>query len=84
MCIHLEVDGTNLVEPWEVADVFAEHIQSFYNNPRPGVFPFPSLLSWVFITRFPFWFGYFQRRYTSKTIYIQSVGILGLLNEAVL
>jgi hypothetical protein len=84
MCIHLEVDGTNLVEPWEAADAFAEKFQSVCNNPRPAVFPFCSLPSWVFITRFSFWFGYFQSRYTSKTIYIQSVGILGLLNEAVL
>jgi hypothetical protein len=84
MCIHLEVDGSNLVEPQEVADAFAEHFQSVYNNLRPGVFPLCSLTSWVFITRFSFWLGYFQSRYTSKTIYIQSVGILGLLNEAFL
>jgi hypothetical protein len=26
--IQLEVDGTHLVEPWEVADAFVEHFQS--------------------------------------------------------
>jgi hypothetical protein len=40
--IQLEVDGTNLVEPTEVADAFAKHFLSVYNIPCPGVSPLPS------------------------------------------
>jgi hypothetical protein len=37
--IQLEVDGTHLAEPYNVADAFAKHFQSVYNTPCAGVFP---------------------------------------------
>jgi hypothetical protein len=40
--IQLDVDGTVLVEPTEVADAFAKHFLSVYNIPCPGVSSLPS------------------------------------------
>jgi hypothetical protein len=37
--IQLEVDGTHLAEPYNVADAFAKHFQSVYNTSCTGVFP---------------------------------------------
>jgi hypothetical protein len=37
--VQLEVDGTHLAEPYNVADAFAKHFQSVYNTPCTGVFP---------------------------------------------
>jgi hypothetical protein len=37
--IQLEVDGAHLDEPSAVADAFAKHFQSFYNNNCPMDFP---------------------------------------------
>ncbi|PNF43033.1 hypothetical protein B7P43_G08782 [Cryptotermes secundus] len=37
--IQLIVDGTHLVDHYEVANAFAEHFQSVYNSSSPGVFP---------------------------------------------
>jgi hypothetical protein len=36
--IQLEVDGTHLAEPYNVADAFAKNFQSVYNTPCTGVF----------------------------------------------
>lgn len=57
--IQLEVDGTHLVEPCEVADVFTKHFQSVYNTPCPRVFPpfcnplnsyhYLLFLIWIFV-----------------------------------
>jgi hypothetical protein len=43
--IQCVVDGTHLVEPYEVADPSANHFQLVYDNPSPGVFPSLSLHS---------------------------------------
>jgi hypothetical protein len=37
--VQLEVDGTHLAEPCNVADAFAKYFQSVYNTPCTGVFP---------------------------------------------
>jgi hypothetical protein len=35
----LVVDGTHMVEPWEVADAFGIYFQLVHNSASPGVFP---------------------------------------------
>jgi hypothetical protein len=40
--IQLMVDGTHLTDHSEVANAFANHFQSSFNNPSPGVFSCPS------------------------------------------
>jgi hypothetical protein len=37
--IQLELDGTHLAEPCEVADALAKHFQSVIHTPCSGVFP---------------------------------------------
>jgi hypothetical protein len=37
--VQLEVDGSHLAEPYNVADAFAKHFKSVYSTPCTGVFP---------------------------------------------
>jgi hypothetical protein len=54
--IQLEVDGTHLAEPCEVADAFAKHFQSVYNTPCSGVSPsFSQSSGFLSLALFPNW-----------------------------